>query len=363
MSKRVLVISNMYPSPRTPTYGIFVKNQVEVLKEKGVSIDTAVNRDNRGGKGNLIRKYVIWLLKILARLITKGRSYDVVHAHYIFPSGLPGLVFKKLFKSKLIVTSHGGDLDQMAKKSGLIKKLTRKILQEADHVIVVGEALKSEVIDGFGVNESKVSVINMGVDRRVFQPVDSTEAKKKLGLNPDHFHILFVGNHIKAKGLTELLEAVQNIQKQDKQVELHLVGSVKEERYLQELKDSVQQENSSLIHFHGPKDQQTVAAWMAAADVFTLPSYIEGFGLVALEAMSCHTPVIGSDVGGLSHLLAGDRGVLVEPKSVSSLQAGIQRVMEDELLRKRLIENGGQAAGESDSERLLSKIIDLYNRA
>lgn len=123
-------------------------------------------------------------------------------------------------------------------------------------------------------------------------------------------------------------------------MELHLVGSVKEERYLQELKDSVQQENSSLIHFHGPKDQQTVAAWMAAADVFTLPSYIEGFGLVALEAMSCHTPVVGSDVGGLSHLLAGDRGVLVEPKSVSSLQAGIQRVMEDELLRKRLIENG-----------------------
>ncbi|WP_027954845.1 glycosyltransferase [Halobacillus kuroshimensis] len=363
MSKRVLVISNMYPSHRTPTYGIFVKNQVEALKEKGVSVDTAVNRDNRGGKGNLIRKYMIWILKILARFITKGRSYDVVHAHYIFPSGLPGLLFKKLFKTKLIVTSHGGDLDQMAKKSGLIKKLTKKILHEADHVIVVGEALKSEVIDGFGVAENKVSVINMGVDRRVFQPVDSTDAKKELGLNPDHFHILFVGNHIKAKGLTELLEAVKNIQKNHRNVELHLLGSVKDEGYLQELKESVQQENSTLVHFHGPKDQKTVATWMAAADVFTLPSYIEGFGLVALEAMSCHTPVVGSDVGGLSYLLADDHGVLVEPKSVSSLQTGLQRVMEDELLRKRLIENGEQAAEESDTERLLNEIIDLYNRA
>ncbi|MGP4060963.1 glycosyltransferase [Halobacillus sp. H74] len=359
MGKRVLVISNMYPSNRTPTYGIFVKNQVQALREKGVQIDTAVNKDNRGGKINLLRKYILWLVKILIRLITNGRKYDVVHAHYIFPSGLPALLFKKLFKSKLIVTSHGGDLDQMAKKNQLIFRMTKYILKEADHVIVVGEALKQEVTEEFGVDKNKVSLINMGVNRTVFAPTDSAEVKKELQLSHDRFHILFVGNLIKAKGLKELIAAFQRLP--DKNAELHIIGSMKDEGFLNELKSDVTSEYKDAVHFHGTKDQQTLGRWMAAADLFVLPSHIEGFGLVALEAMSCHTPVVGTDVGGLHYLLGDGAGILVEPKDASSIQQGIEQAMGSRELREEMIRKGDKIAEKNDEQVLLNRIIDLYN--
>ncbi|QAS53437.1 glycosyltransferase [Halobacillus litoralis] len=359
MGKRVLVISNMYPSNRTPTYGIFVKNQVQALREKGVQIDTAVNKDNRGGKINLLRKYLLWLVKILIRLITNGRKYDVVHAHYIFPSGLPALLFKKLFKSKLIVTSHGGDLDQMAKKNKLIFRMTKYILKEADHVIVVGEALKQEVTEEFGVDKNQVSLINMGVNRTVFAPTDSEKVKKELNLSQESFHILFVGNLIKAKGLKELITAFQRLP--DKNAELHIIGSMKDEGFLQELKTDVASEYKDAVHFHGTKDQQTLGRWMAAADLFVLPSHIEGFGLVALEAMSCHTPVVGTDVGGLHYLLSDGAGILVEPKDASSIQQGIEQAMASRELREEMIRKGEAIAEENDEKTLLNRIIDLYN--
>ncbi|SFK18270.1 Glycosyltransferase involved in cell wall bisynthesis [Halobacillus dabanensis] len=359
MGKRVLVISNMYPSRKNPTYGIFVKNQVEALKEKGLDIEIAVNKDNRGGKVNVLKKYGIWLLKTLIKL-RKGRSFDVVHAHYIFPSGLPALLFKKLFHTKLVVTSHGGDLDQMAKKNRWIRKMTEYILKESDHVIVVGEALKEEVTTNFGVNEEKVSLINMGVNRQVFAPIDTEEAKKELNLSLDSQHILFVGNLIEAKGLRELLSAFQQLRQENKEIELHILGSKKNINFLHELKASIVPENRELVHFHGTKDQKVVAQWMAAADLFVLPSHIEGFGLVALEAMSCHTPVVASDVGGLSYLLKNGAGELVPPKDALSLAEGIKRVLEGASLREGMVSTGERLAQENDDEVMLKRIINLY---
>ncbi|MGP4077102.1 glycosyltransferase [Halobacillus sp. K22] len=362
MKKRVLVISNMYPSKVNPTYGIFVKNQVEALREQGLKMDTAVNKDNRSGKRNLIIKYGTWLLRILAKLITNGRKYDVVHAHYIFPSGLPALLFKKLFKSKLIVTSHGGDLDQMAKKNKWIASLTKYILKQADHVIVVGEALKQEVVGHFGVSPERVSLINMGVDRKLFAPRGAELMKQELNLSPDHFHLLFVGNLIKAKGLTELLKAFQSLNEERRNLELHIIGSMKDAGYLSELKESVQPENKEVVHFHGTKDQEVLAKWMAAADVFVLPSYIEGFGLVALEAMSCHTPVVASDVGGLSYLLSDEAGVLVQPENATSLREGIDQVIADPERRAAMIQKGERIAEENNEKTLIKRIIDIYNQ-
>lgn len=359
MKQRVLVISNMYPSPQSPTYGIFVKNQVEALKQKGLDIDIAVNRDNRGGKGNLLKKYGSWLIRTMSKLAS-GRKYDVVHAHYIFPSGLPALLFKKLFHTKLVVTSHGGDLDQMAKKNKWIRKMTRYILHEADHVIVVGEGLKQEVVEGFGLAESNVSVINMGVNRTVFAPIDKGKAKQELNLTPERHHLLFVGNLIEAKGLKELVKVFQNLNGNRGDLELHIIGSKKSDRFLQELKQTIAAEHKDHIHFHGTKDQATVGKWMAAGDVFVLPSYIEGFGLVALEAMSCHTPVVASDVGGLSYLLKDDTGVLVQPKDTDSLERGIQRVLNDHDLRKRMVEKGEQLAKDNDEELLLEQVKKIY---
>ncbi|WP_252312082.1 glycosyltransferase family 4 protein [Sinobaca sp. H24] len=73
------------------------------------------------------------------------------------------------------------------------------------------------------------------------------------------------------------------------------------------------------MHFHGPKPYQELKNWMSAADVFILPSHIEGFGLVAVEAMACEAPVVGTRTGGLYHLLKDGAGLLVSPKEPGEL--------------------------------------------
>jgi glycosyltransferase involved in cell wall biosynthesis len=361
-AKRVLVITNMYPGRISNTFGIFVKNQVEALKEKGISIDVAAVNDPRMGKKFVLLKYMKWLLNILRILVTKGKRYDLIHAHYVFPSGWLALLFKRLLGSKLVVTAHGGDIDKMPKKNKWIFKQTQKVLQNSDHIIAVGEALRDEIVSDFKVDASKITVMSMGVNRQVFAPSDKSQAQNQLNLSPDRKHLLYVGNIIEAKGLLELIRAYNGAKEKAQHLELHLIGAPKQESFKKQLQDVIREENIEGVQFHGPKTQKEVALWMSAADLFVLPSYIEGFGLVAVEAMSCHTPVVGTDVGGLSYLLKDNHGVLVKPKDIASLQHGIQTVLDDPSLERVLITNGEKRAKENDQSQLLNKLQEIYTK-
>ena len=360
--KNILVITNMYPGKISSTFGIFVKNQVEALRKRNMNIDVAAVKDPRMGKKNVLRKYLKWMLRILSVLLLKGKTYNLVHVHYVFPSGMFGLWFKKLFGTKLVVTAHGGDIDKMPKKSPFIYKQTKSVLLQADHVIAVGEALREEMIQEFGVNPSKISLMSMGVNREIFASVPQAEAKEKLGLSQDKQQLLFVGNIIEAKGMLELLSAYKQAKQNIETLELHLVGSPKQEAFLNQMKEIIERENMKDVYFQGGKPQQEVALWMSAADAFVLPSHIEGFGLVAVEAMSCHTPVIGTDVGGLSYLLQNDHGFLVHPKDAGSLAEGIEKVIQDKNLQQLLINNGEKRARENDQEVLVDRLQEIYQK-
>ncbi|WP_205600792.1 polysaccharide pyruvyl transferase family protein [Gracilibacillus sp. YIM 98692] len=354
---KLLVLSNMYPSKHSKTYGIFVKNQVEQLKEQGIEADVIAIRDPRKGKLRLLKKYGAFFGRNLWQFIWKGWRYDAIHVHYIFPTGLVGLWYKYLYRKKLVVTSHGGDIDQMIKKNNRVRQLSEHILQKADDVIVVGEGLQQDIADHFRIGSDKVSVINMGVDRSVFRPIEKAEARQLVGIPQDQKVVLFIGNLIYAKGLDELAEATIRLNEKDSKVVTHLIGEPKDPAYFESFQERFT--HDSLV-IHGSKSQDELALWLSAADVFVLPSHIEGFGLVALEAMACRTPVIGSDVGGLSYLLADDTGMKVEPKNTDDLAEKIDKMLEQPDLRKQYIENGWQKAKRYDQERLVKSVIRLY---
>ncbi|MGP4106089.1 glycosyltransferase [Virgibacillus sp. L01] len=358
--KRVFVITNMYPSRKNKQFGIFIRNQVEALKNRGLTVEVAAIREQRAGKFFVIKKYFIWVMHIIYSLLFKGKSYDVIHAHYIFPCGLWGVWFKKLFGTRLVVTAHGGDIDKMAKKGTLFFKQTKKILQQADQVIAVGDHLKTEIVTDFGIHEEKITIINMGVNRNVFAPVNKNKAKKQLNLPEERVQLLFVGNLIKAKGLYELIEAYSQLKKASYSIELHLIGTVKDPTFINQLKQKISDEKIEDVFFHSPKNQQDISLWMSASDVFVLPSHMEGFGLVALEAMSCHTPVVGSDVGGLSYLLSDGTGVLIEPHNINSLQNGIEMILNSSDFRNSLIRLGEKKAREYEEEKQLDKLLGIY---
>ncbi|WP_284138993.1 glycosyltransferase [Virgibacillus sp. LDC-1] len=356
--ERILIISTMYPSSKHPVFGVFVENQVRALKEKGMLVDVIAVQNPSSNKKAVLQKYMMWIMRTGWTLVTKGKKYTIIHAHYIFPSGLCALIFKKLFHARMIVTAHGGDMDKMARKNRFFQKATKCILQEADHIIAVGHQLKNDMVLHYGIQEQKIDVLPMGVDRSRFHPMNKKTARNLIGCNEQVSIILYVGNIIQAKGLEELVAAYQKYKETNPTAQLHIIGAEKEPLFAKNLKRKTQTEEG--IFFHGPMQQSQLPIWISAANVLVIPSYMEGFGLVALEAMSCHTPVVGTTVGGLRYLLADGAGILVPPKDSDALEAALQAVLSSTSLQRSLIQNGEEKARAYDQDQIIERLIEIY---
>lgn len=356
--KRILIVSNMFPSDKHPSFGIFVRNQVNLLKKSGLDVAVIANDNPDKGKGNLLKKYSSWFARYMKYVSAHRKEISVIHAHYLFPTGLLALASKRMFGIPYAVTAHGGDLDQMPNKSGRIRQLTASVLENADEVIVVGEGLKKDAQAIARIDEARLHVISMGVDTEIFRPYPKEEVE---GLLPDGQGpvLLFVGNIIRAKGLLELMEAFQTVQRRHPHAALHLIGSRKDRAFVDELEAKITELGLNSVHFQEPLPQQEVAKWMNAADVLVLPSHIEGFGLVALEGMAAGIPVAGSAVGGLKHLLADRRGVLFEKQNSSDMAEKVLQLIEHE---KGAIDwdNVHAIVKENSFETIQAKLLRIY---
>lgn len=232
-------------------------------------------------------------------------------------------------------------------------------MQNADHVIAVGEELAQTIQQDFRVGKDRITVMSMGIDRTVFaEAPNKAEAAQKLGMDPTKINFLFVGNIIREKGVAELIKAFKKLNSsQPSKAELYCVGSTKDVNFTTQVKELAVGEPG--IHFIEPMPQQELSAYFKAANVFVLPSYIEGLGLVALEAMSCGTPVIASDVGGLHYLLADEAGVLVPPKDEILLYNVLAKVVQDCGLQvnEAQVEELLQI---HDAKTIITRLIALY---
>ena len=350
----------MYPSNEHLSFGIFVKNQVEALRKQGVDVLVAANDNPATGKKNTILKYGKWAMKTMTTAIRHRKSISITHAHYVFPSGVFSLLLKKLFKIPYIVTAHGGDIERMAKKSARIRSWTELILQESDHVIAVGPVLAEQIETEFHIPKDKITICSMGVNRQVFRPGDKTEARKTLGLEADAFTYLFVGNVIKQKGIEELLMAFEKVQKEtDRKVKLIIIGSRRDVSFI----DSIQPFVDGDVQFVDPQPQPQLVKWFQASDIFVLPSHLEGFGLVALEAIACGTPVIASRVGGLVSLLGDGAGHLVEPKNAPDLAAEMLRALHTPKEQYRNKEAADAILYVHDEQEITKRVLSLYESA
>ncbi|MBO0602826.1 glycosyltransferase [Sporosarcina sp. E16_3] len=327
--RKIVVFSNMYPSTQHPTYGLFVKNQVGLLQSAGLDIDVVAIADPGKGKIQALKKYMTWLVRSFSYMMKNRKHLSLTHAHYAFPTGVISLIGKKVFGIPYVVTVHGGDIDKMAAKSQRIADTTKKILQQAESVIVVGDKLREDVINNFEVPETNVHVMSMGVDTSVFNYVAKVEARESLALPIEEKILIFVGNVIQAKGLLELVEAFDSLKMSFPDSSLYVIGSQKDGQFVEELRTFIREKDVEDIHFKEPLVQADLSLWMSAADALVLPSYHEGFGLVALEAMSAGTKVVATNVGGLSYLLKDGAGILVEPKDPDSLSKGLWTALDE----------------------------------
>jgi len=302
----------MYPSADKPYAGIFVRNQVEVMRhqfgEQWSITVRAMPRRFTGPLGTLL-KYVIFTLRCVPLLF---RKFDVVHVHYFTPLGIIGAVYRRLHRnSRLFVTFHGGDVNPRHFR-GIRAGFWRRISKAIDCAVAVGPGVAS-AIESF-LAPQRVLLLPAGIDsRRFYTPATETDDKS--------FDFVFAGSFSERKGVDLLLQALQDDRLA--QASIVFVGTGP----LRESIAAIAEQRPLRILDHLSQDELRQVFWDSRFIV--LPSRSEPFGLVVSEAMYCGIPAIISDEPGLlSQVDEGRNGLVFPNGSIDALAQCLIRAMQ-----------------------------------
>ena len=279
-----------------------------------------------------------------------GVDYDLIHGHY-WLSGTVGLVLRERWGVPLVQMFHTlGRLKNDASRDGAEREPLVRIAEEtrivgaADRLVAATAVERAHLVSRYGADPERIAVIPCGVDTTLFRPGDQAAARAALGLD-DRPRLLYVGRLAPIKGLTTLLDGMARLRTAGSRAHLCIVGGDTDEPlngHEGELRARLADlELQDAVTFVGAQPQERLRAWYVAADATVLPSYYESFGMVALEAMACGSPVVASRVGGLQTTVR-DRitGVLVPDHDPVSLAEALERVLADAGLRARLGREG-----------------------
>jgi D-inositol-3-phosphate glycosyltransferase len=280
----------------------------------------------------------------VADLLADGH-FDVLHSHY-WVSGAVGLTLSREMNLPLVHSMH-----TMAK----VKNLRMKALgsrEPADRIageqdIVSGAARliantsteASELVSLYGAAADRIDVVAPGVDLSTFHPGDRDAARAALAFAPDQFHVVFAGRIQKLKGPQVLVAAAAELRRRRPDIPLAVSilgsGSGSEALALQPLIDGAGLADA--IRLYPPVTAAHLAQWFRSADVVAMPSFSESFGLVALEAQACGTPVVAANVGGLPQAVSDGRsGLLVDGHSAGQWADALERLHDESTLRETL---------------------------
>jgi D-inositol-3-phosphate glycosyltransferase len=255
--------------------------------------------------------------------------YDLVHAHY-WLSGQVGAVAKERWGVPLVQSMHTlGKVKNAALATGDSAEPESRIRGEAEVVAAADRLVANtaeearQLIELYGADASRVQTVHPGVDLAVFRPGRPGRrdaARRALGLAPDAIVLLFAGRMQPLKGPDILLRAVARMIRDDPALAARLavvfVGGPSglgrnDPDMVTQL--AARLGISGVVRLEPPCPQSELADWYRAATVVTVPSYSESFGLVALEAQACGTPVVAASVGGLRTAVRdGESGILVD---------------------------------------------------
>lgn len=255
------------------------------------------------------------LIPHLAR-IRKEYRFDVILATWAFPDVVVGAMAARLLGVPLLAKVHGSDINVQS-RFPLRRRQIKWSMDQAEKVLAVSGALRDRLLE-LGVPDDKIMVHHNGVDQQRFTLRNRREARLELGLDPFGKHLLFVGYLVEAKALHILLEALARLRAGGRlDFTTHLVGCGPLEAELRAQAEALGVQDA--VCFQGRRPHHEIPTWMAAADVFCLPSVREGCPNVMLEALASGRPVVATRVGGIPELARDDNALLVPPSDPGAL--------------------------------------------
>jgi glycosyltransferase involved in cell wall biosynthesis len=254
--------------------------------------------------------------------LLKASRPDVILNYWVYPEGFAAVHLGRRMGVPVVVGSIGSDI--LRPGDPISFRLMRHTLRAATAVITVSEDLRQNAIR-LGVPPDKVTTVLNGCDRSVFHLRDRRQAREAVGVSPEDELLLYIGWISPTKGLVELIESVAALAPRHPRLKLVLIGEGRAQVDFEQQAASAGVADRVL--FVGRKSSSEVAQWLAACDVFCLPSHSEGCPNVIVESISCGRPVVATNVGGIPELLNDECGIMVPPERADKLTDALDRAL------------------------------------
>ena len=311
---------------------------------------------------------------ILAFAERKRLTYDLIHSHY-WMSGVTAEELRNAWGTPIVHMFHtlGVMKQRVARTPGEVEgdyrlKGERRVLEISDKIIAATPAELAQLQWLYQANTKKIVVVPPGVDLSHFYPIPVDEAKEFIGGPPCDQVLLYVGRIEPLKGIDILIEALAIVHRRGFNVCLSVIGGNPEgdeetpDAEMTRLQAMREQYGlTDLIAFIGKRSQDTLPYYYSAAVAVVIPSHYESFGMVALEAMACGTPVVASHVGGLAFLVQdGVTGYTVPVDEPQALADRLITLLQNQDLRARMGSQAASFAKQYGWENISARILQLY---
>jgi D-inositol-3-phosphate glycosyltransferase len=303
--------------------------------------------------------------------------YDVIHSHY-WLSGQVGALARDRWGVPLVHSMHtmakvkNGSLaagDPAEPTARIIGE--EQVVEAADLIVANTHEEARQLVDLYDADSARLRVITPGVNLDMFRPGDEAEARRRLGMAPDDSAVMFAGRIQPLKAPDVVIEAVAELVRRRPALRERLVvpviggpsgSGLDTPRGLVDLAATLG--IADLVRFVPPVEQAALVDYYRAASLVVVPSYNESFGLVAIEAQACGTPVVAANVGGLpTAVLDGETGVLVDGHDSRDYADVIGRLLDDDATRDAMARAGADHARQFGWEVTARRTLEAYSAA
>ncbi len=315
--------------------------------------------------------------QILSFAQSKGLRYDLIHSHY-WMSGIAAIQLRAAWGTPIVHMFHTlGHMKNRIAGFGEAEGEYRingekQVMRAADRLIAATPAELAQLQWLYGCEPRKIAVIPPGVDLTHFYPIPQDEAREVVGIPASDKNILFVGRVEPLKGIDTLIQAIGMMTQHGivdrRSLSVTIVGGdpeglggelSPEMLRLQELRN--QHGVGDVVTFIGKRGQDTLPYYYSAADVVVMPSHYESFGMVALEAMACGTPVVASEVGGLAFLIKDhETGFHIRGEDADALCDRLTALITNATIRAQMGRNARAHALQYGWPKIANQLLDTY---
>ena len=348
---KIAVVTSHFPSPKRPTHG---RSAYDTLRQLALGADVEVFfpraaypsflKARSDYKEEMNTPFEVPSFKthyidypavpVLSRLLNgeiaahkllphvRTFAPDLILGYFFYPDCYAGLRIGQALGVPVLAKAVGSDLHSV--KGVLLRKLTKKVLQEANGILTVSEDLRKAAIMMGAPTEHVITNMN-GCDTKRFYVRDRAEARNRHGITQDEEAVVYIGRLDKRKGLRELIGAAAMLHPVRPRFHLYLLGHGPDKGILEaEIRSN---RAHGYIHLPGACAPRDVPTWIAASNLIALPSYAEGCPNIVLEALACGRPVVATKVGGIPEIMDEECGGLVLPRQVDELANAISNVL------------------------------------